>query len=101
MDTRDMNAEIFIISKEQIKSLSDRLRNSIALDSCIAELNKMLEIKSVLLWRADAAAACCGPGPSNCLYEETQMIEDVLSALDKGDVARGASILDAYAKIVP
>jgi len=51
-----MEENVLIISKEQVKALSDRLRDSNEIDSCIEEVKRMLDIKSTLLWRADAGS---------------------------------------------
>ncbi|MFA4837711.1 MAG: hypothetical protein WC749_16800 [Dehalococcoidia bacterium] len=91
---------MLVISKEQVESLRDRLKNSGELGSCIEEVKRMLEIKSTLLWRADAACGCVGNGPANSLYVEVQLIENTLVALEQGDIIKGASLLDEYVRIV-
>jgi hypothetical protein len=100
MKTKETNEEMFIISSEQVKSLADRLRKSGGLESGLGEVKKMMEIKSVLLWRADHACACIGPGPMNRLDLEMQILQDVLAALEQGDVSRGASLLSDYAALI-
>ena len=51
-----MEQEMLIISKQQVNSLIERLEDSIAIDACIEEIRRMLEIKSALLWRADTGS---------------------------------------------
>jgi len=91
---------MFTISRDQTRSLRDRLCNCGETEICIEEVKKMLEIKSTLLWRADYACGCVGSGPANSLYAEVQMLEDVLDAIECGDGMKAASILDEYVEIM-
>ena len=51
-----MEQELLIISKEQVGNLIDKLLDSGKTDLCIEEIKRMLDIKSALLWRADAGS---------------------------------------------
>ena len=92
--------EIFTISKDQTRSLRDRLSGSGQPESGIEEVKKMIDIKSTLLWRADYACACVGNGPMNSLYAEVQILENVLDAMENGDGLKAAAILDEYLEIM-
>lgn len=87
---------MFLVNNEQVKALSDRIRAADNLAACKTEVEKMLEIKSTLLWRAEAACGCVGSGLANSLYTEVQMLEDVLDAVVGGETDRGSSVLDEY-----
>jgi len=87
---------MFIISEAQIKSLKDRLNIPEERDACIEEVRKMLEIKSGLLWRADVAWCCVGTDMCNYLDAEVRTLEDILIALEKGNIVGGLLMLDAY-----
>ena len=51
---------MLLINDEQLKALRDRLANPEQRQQCLEEIQRMVEIKQTLLWRADAAQACCG-----------------------------------------
>jgi hypothetical protein len=93
---------LLIISKEQVEGLIGKLAAPARFDESKAELEKMLEIKSKLLWRAaDGMQPCCGGTfgeISTCLESEVQIIQEALAALDKQDTAKAASLLRDYIK---
>jgi hypothetical protein len=89
---------MLIISKEQVAKLIQKLADPAKLDECRDEVKKMLEIKSTLLWRAEGSQPCCGSfeGIKTCLTSEAQILQDVLDALDEGDISRASSLLNEY-----
>ena len=91
---------MLIISDEQVKALRERLGNSLELESYKTEVQKMLEIKSTLLWRADVGSGCVGSSISRHLEGEVKLLENTLSALEEGDVAEGISSLIEYEKLI-
>jgi hypothetical protein len=94
-------AEILIISKEQVEKLIEKLADPAKLDESRAELEKMLEIKSALLWRAaDGIQPCCGTFCEirTCLDSEVQVLQEALDALNKRDIDKTSSLLKDYIK---
>ena len=91
-----MQSEILIISKEQVCSLRDRLRDPEKLSSCINEVRKMIEIKSVLSWRANARSGCCGLELPMYLFGELQILEKTLRQLELGNISEAISLLKDY-----
>jgi phosphoribosylaminoimidazolecarboxamide formyltransferase/IMP cyclohydrolase len=94
-------AEILIISKEQVERLIGKLADPAKFNESKAELEKMLEIKSALLWRAaDGIQPCCGTFCEirTCLDSEVQVLQEALDALDKRDIDKTASLLKDYIK---
>jgi hypothetical protein len=89
---------VLIISKNQVEELIKKLADPARLDECRDEVKRMLEIKSTLLWRAEGSQPCCGSfeGIKTCLTSETEILQDALDALDKGDMARASSLLKEY-----
>jgi hypothetical protein len=89
---------VLIISKNQVEELIKKLADPAKLEECRDEVKRMLEIKSTLLWRAEGSQPCCGSfeGIKTCLGSETQILQDVLDALDKGDITRASSLLNEY-----
>lgn len=91
-----MQSEILLIGKEQVCSLRDRLRDPDKLSSCIEEVRRMVEIKSVLSWRADERMGCCGPGLPMYLFGEVQTLEMILIKLESGNIDEAISLLKDY-----
>jgi hypothetical protein len=90
---------VLVISREQVENLIHKLSDPAKFDECRDEVEKMLEIKSVLLWRAaDGIQPCCGSFGEikTCLASEVQILEEVLDALDKGNIPQASSLLRDY-----
>ena len=91
---------MLVISRQQVENLIHRLDDPTKLEQCQSEVEKMLEIKSVLLWRAEELQPCCGSFGQikTCLASEVQILEDVLDALGEGDISQVSSLLRDYTK---
>jgi len=92
---------VLIISEEQVENLIDKLKDPAKFNESRDEVAKMLEIKSVLLWRAaDGIQPCCGTfcEIKTCLDSEVQVLEEALGALDKHDIPKASSLLRDYIK---
>ncbi|MDM7998764.1 MAG: hypothetical protein QUS33_01870 [Dehalococcoidia bacterium] len=87
---------MFVITREGVDSLIKRLLNPAEVSGCRGELEKMLEIKDVLAWRADAgpctAARCLSPG----LFGEAQLLRGALDAFDRGDYQQAAALVREF-----
>ncbi len=87
---------MYVITKERVESLVKRLSDPGQAGSCRSELEKMLEIKEALSWRAEAgpctAARCLGPG----LFGEAQLIEAALAAFDSGRFQEAAALMAEF-----
>jgi hypothetical protein len=94
-------AKILIISRQQVEKLIEKLNDPAKFDELRAELEKMLEIKSALLWRAaDGIQPCCGTFCEirTCLDSEVQILQEALEALDKKDTEKASALLRDYIK---
>jgi len=91
---------VLLISKGQVEKLIDKLGDPDRFDESKAEMEKMLEIQSSLLWRADGPRSCCGSleGVKVCIESEVQVLEEALGALDKKDIDKASSLLRDYIK---
>ena len=91
---------MLIITKQGVENLIHRLSDPAKFDECRDEVEKMLEIKSALLWRAEGPQPCCGSFGQikTCLASEVQILEDVLDALDEGNISQASSLLRDYTK---
>jgi hypothetical protein len=94
-------AKMLIISRQQVEKLIEKLNDPAKFDESRAELEKMLEIKSALLWRAaDGIQPCCGTFCEirTCLDSEVQILQEALEALDKKDTEKASALLRDYIK---
>jgi hypothetical protein len=94
-------AKMLIISKGQVEKLIEKLADPARFDESHDELEKMLEIKSALLWRAaDGIQPCCGTFCEirTCLDSEVQVLQEALDALNKRDIEKASSLLRDYTK---
>ena len=96
-----MENEIFIIDRTQIRSLRNRIRYPEQSESCVAELQRMIEIKSMICWRADARSNCCGADVSLQLHMELQFLERALQNIQCGNLDKAYSLLESYETIMP
>ena len=89
---------MLIITKERFEALKERVNNLREIDQCRAELEKMLEIKEALLWRAETASSCCVPqGLPAHLAWEVDLLRETLRALEEGNREKAAAMLQTYA----
>jgi hypothetical protein len=93
---------MMIISKDSINATRKKLNDPKKKGEVIAEVKKMIEIKSALQWRSDAIAPCCGSlsGYTCQLSNEIDLLGDVLKAVEDGDKARAGDLLEMYARII-
>ena len=90
---------MLIISRQQVEDLLDKLGDKARLGESRDEMEKMLEIKSALLWRTtDGIQPCCGSFCSirGSLDAEVRVLEETLAAVDRDDVPRASSLLKDY-----
>ncbi len=87
---------MYLITKQGVESLAARLADPQEASRCRSELEKILEIKEALAWRADAgpcsAARCFSPS----LFGEAQLIRAALDALDRGRHQEAAALLGEF-----
>lgn len=95
---KDKDDQILIISKDLIKSLRSRLLDSSRASQCREELERMLEIKQTLFWRADAGSSCVGRAMSAHLFGEVRLLEATLDALYREDYLQAAASLEEFSQ---
>jgi hypothetical protein len=93
---------MMIINIDTYNEARAKLKDPAARQEGIADLRKMLEIKQAHLWRSEAIAPCCGNlGGFACqLNEETQLIEQALPLLEKGDLDGARLMLDRLGQLI-
>lgn len=91
---------MLVIDHNSMKALRDRVLLGEHASDCLAELRKVIEIKSSLQWRADAAYACVGGSVAAHLSWELKELEEALWALEDGRNQEAAAKLDEMIKIM-
>jgi hypothetical protein len=87
---------MLLISDEQIKALRSKLADPEQRQQCLEEIQRMVEIKQTLLWRADNAVACCGWPTVMRFTNEVQLLEAVLEAFKEQQIEKASTILEEY-----
>lgn len=87
---------MYVITMEGVDSLIKRLLDPAEACGCRSELEKMLEIKEALSWRADAGPCCAARVMWPGLYEEAQLLQAALDAFDKGDYQEAAALVSEF-----
>jgi hypothetical protein len=87
-----------LIDKEDVQRLRDKLQNHREIESCKREIENILENKRALLHPLEVARpSCCLPSEFlTQLYVEIELLRKGLAAIDAGDNAQAAAILDDY-----
>jgi len=88
---------MFVITREKIEALKERLSDSGEASQCLEDVKKILEIKETLLWRAEVGTCCAGPYLPVRLFGEVQLLESTLQALEAGDNTRAALLFEDFA----
>ncbi len=88
---------MYIVAREGIQALIRRLQDPAQASGCRGELEKILEIKEALAFRAEAppsysARLAMSPG----LHEEARLLREALDAFDRGGCEEAASLLEEF-----
>jgi len=87
---------MLIITKQKVENLVFTLKENAKLEQCRHEVRRMLEIKAALLWWAESGK-CCSWQPGASLAGEVRVLEDILAALEEGNISQASSLLGDYA----
>ena len=87
---------MYVFTKEGVESLVRRLLDPVEAGGCRSELEKILEIKEVLSWRADAGPCCAARVMSLGLYGEAQLLQAALDAFDRGAYHEAAALVGEF-----
>lgn len=90
------NNGMLLITEEGLSSLETRLLDPQQVSQCRVEIQRMLEIKEALFWRADMGACCVGNAMSARFFSEMKVLEAALQALDDGDPGQAASLMREF-----
>ena len=93
---------MLIIDKDSVSATKQKVADPKKIRQAIKDVKKMLEIKEALLWRSEAMAPCCGSlcNVSAQLTREVNILENTLSALQNGNTAQAADLLQEYINVL-
>jgi hypothetical protein len=66
---------------------------------CIADIERIVDVKQAHLWRADSLSPCCGGTICNLAAQfqaEIEILGDVLNGLKGGHNSKAATLLEEY-----
>jgi hypothetical protein len=93
---------MLIINKEHVGHIAQKIKASGINRESIDDVKKMLDIKDVLLWRADSSS-CCGVhmrGITLSLESEVDILKNILSALENNDETGAVRLLEQYGSML-
>ena len=92
---------MFIVDEDSVKATRQKLDDPDKTQEAISDIEKMLEIKQTLLWRAEAGT-CCGSlcSIASFLARETTILESVLASLENNDIPEAIRLLEEYEHIL-
>ena len=85
-------------ARANITAIREKLVNPEKKAECIADIEKLIDMKQSHIWRADSISPCCG---SICglvpLFEaEIEILQSILNAMGKNDNGEAAALLEDY-----
>ena len=86
-----------IVDANRVNATIQKLKDPVKTKEAIDDIKKMIEIKQLLLWRADAGT-CCGSlcNIVSSLSSEISFMEKTLRAINEGDKIDAIRILEEY-----
>ncbi len=89
---------MLIINRETVQELQELLGKSQEREFCLERLRKMLEIKEILLWRAEAALSSCSmTGSLVSQFDwEVRLLEKAIRAVEDGEDKEASQLLSDY-----
>jgi hypothetical protein len=91
--------EVMIVDSDRINATIVKIKDIDKLSEAISDIEKILEIKKTLLWRADAGTCCGSLGNiATSLAREISLMEKALKALEKNNTSEAILILEEYKK---
>ena len=85
-------------AKKDITAIKEKLANPEKRTECIADIEKLIDMKRSHIWRAESIAPCCGSicGFASLFEAEIGILQDILSALKKNDNDKAVALLEDY-----
>jgi hypothetical protein len=93
---------MLIINKEHVGHVAQKIKASGISKETIDDVKKMLEIKEVLLWRADSSSYCGTRmrGITVSIENEVAILKDIVSALENNDKTSAVHLPEQYGSMI-
>lgn len=81
-----------------ITAIKEELANPEKKTECIAEIEKLIDMKQSHIWRVESVAPCCGHicDFASLFEAEIGILQGVLSAVKEGDNNKACTLLEDY-----
>lgn len=91
------NKAFFIVTKEHIRKIRQKLMNHDKWAKAQDDLKQILKIKDTLFWHGDSPGGCAGVHSSSGeLLRQVELMESILHDLAEKDIDRAISKMDWY-----
>ncbi len=92
---------MLVISRDAMQSviaIKHKLCDPEKKSECIADIERIVDVKQAHLWRADSLSPCCGAmcNLAPQFQAEIEFLENVLGCLRGGNNSRAAALLEEY-----
>ena len=90
------------IDKEGVRATITAIKKKLASPEkkteCIAEIEKLIDMKQSHVWRVESIAPCCGDicGLASLFEDEIGILQGALSAVKEGDINKARTLLEDY-----
>jgi hypothetical protein len=89
--------EVTSVDADTINKIINKLNHPLSVGDAILDIEKIINIKQTLLWRAEAGTCCGSLGNiASSLSNEIILLEKSLTALQKGDKLETIRTLQEY-----
>ena len=85
-------------ARKDITAIKEKLANPEKRTECIADIEKLIDMKRSHIWRVESIAPCCGSicGFASLFEAEIGILQGVLNALKKNDNDKAVALLEDY-----
>jgi hypothetical protein len=92
---------LIIVNKDSVEAVRLKLDDPDKFQEAFKDIEKFLEIKQALLWRAEAGT-CCGSLDSvaSFIAREITILENILVAMGQRDINEAARLLQEYKQVL-
>jgi len=85
-------------AKKDITAIKEKLANPKKRTECIADIEKLIDMKQSHIWRVESIAPCCGNicGYASLFEAEIGILQGILDGLKKNDNDKAVALLEDY-----
>ena len=85
-------------ARKNITAIKEKLADPEKRTECIADIEKLIDMKRSHIWRVENIAPCCGNicGLASLFEAEIENLQSILNALKNNDNAKAVALLEEY-----